>query len=60
MLTRARRRCDRTRLATLNCRTLLADETLADLDVTLSDNGIALCALQETRLVIFLEVVRFG
>ena len=49
MLTRARRRCDRTRLATLNCRTLLADETLADLDVTLSDNGIALCALQETR-----------
>ena len=49
MLTRARRRCDRTRLATLNCRTLLASETLGDLDVTLSDNGIALCALQETR-----------
>ena len=49
MLTRARRRCDRTRLATLNCRTLLADETLADLDITLSDNNVALCALQEVR-----------
>ena len=49
MLTRARRRCNRTRLATLNCRTLLSDETLADLDITLSDNNIALCALQETR-----------
>ena len=49
LLTRARKRRDRTRLATLNCRTLLADETLDDLDVTLSDNNIALCALQETR-----------
>ena len=49
ILTRAKRRCNRTRIATLNCRTLLADETLADLDVTLSENGIALCALQETR-----------
>ena len=49
MLTRARKRCVRTRLATLNCRTLLADETLDDLDVTLSDNNVGLCALQETR-----------
>ena len=49
MLTRARKRSDRTRLATLNCRTLLADCTLHDLDATLSDNNIALCALQEVR-----------
>ena len=49
MLKRARKRCDRTRLATLNCRTLLADETLDDLDVTLTENGVVLCALQETR-----------
>ena len=49
MLTRARKRCNRTRFATLNCRTLLADETLADLDATLTDHNIALCALQETR-----------
>ena len=49
MLTRARKRCDRTRVATLNCRTLLADETLDDLDITLSNNNVTLCALQETR-----------
>ena len=49
MLTRSRRRCNRTRIATMNCRTLLADETLADLDTTLSENGISLCALQEVR-----------
>ena len=49
MLKRARKRCDRTRLATLNCRTLLADETLDDLDITLTENGVVLCALQETR-----------
>ena len=36
MLKRARKRTDRTRIATLNCRTLLAEETLDDLDVTLS------------------------
>ena len=49
MLKRARKRTDRTRIATLNCRTLLADETLDDLDVTLMKNQIDLCALQETR-----------
>ena len=49
MLKRARKRTDRTRIATLNCRTLLADETLDDFDVTLMKNQIDLCALQETR-----------
>ena len=49
VLKRARKRIDRTRLATLNCRTLLDDSTLADLDITLTENNIALCALQETR-----------
>ena len=49
MLTRAKRRSDRTRVATLNCRTLLNDSALGELDITLSDNNIALCALQEVR-----------
>ena len=49
VLKRARKRCDRTRLATLNCRTLLADETLDDLDVSLTEKGVTICALQETR-----------
>ena len=49
MLKRTRKRTDRTRIATLNCRTLLADEALDDLDVTLMKNQIDLCALQETR-----------
>ena len=49
VLTRAKRRCDRTRFATLNCRTLNANLTLDDLDITLSEHGIVLCALQETR-----------
>ena len=49
ILKRMRKRSDRTRVATLNCRTLLADETLDDLDVTLTENGVVLCALQETR-----------
>ena len=57
MMTRARRRCDRTRLATLNCRTLLNDRTLDDLDLTLSDNNIALCALQEVRRDGFMNTV---
>ena len=39
----------RTRLATLNCRTLLADELLDDLDDSLSKNNISVCALQEVR-----------
>lgn len=49
MLTRARRRSDRTRIATLNCRTLLADETLTELDITLTENNVSICALQEVR-----------
>ena len=49
LLKRSRKRCDRTRLATLNCRTLLADESLDDLDASLIENGISICALQETR-----------
>ena len=49
VLKRSRRRCGRTRVATLNCRTLLADERLTELDVTLTENNIMLCALQEVR-----------
>ena len=49
LLTRARKRCDRTRIATLNCRTLLANESLEDLDITLTENKVTLCALQEVR-----------
>ena len=49
MLKRSRKRCDRTHLATLNCRTLLADEKLGDLDITLAESGTMICALQETR-----------
>ncbi len=49
MLTRARRRSDRTRIGTLNCRTLLADDTLTELDITLTENNVSVCALQEVR-----------
>lgn len=49
MIKRERKRYDRTRFSTLNCRTLLADETLDDLDATLTESGVSLCALQETR-----------
>ena len=49
VLKRSRKRWDRTRLATLNCRTLLADETLDELDDSLSANRITICALQEIR-----------
>ena len=49
VLTRARKRINRTRIATLNCRTLLADETLQDLDIALTENKVTLCALQEVR-----------
>ena len=43
------KRFNRTRLATLNCRTLLADEKLDDLDASLTEKRVAICALQETR-----------
>ena len=49
MMKRTRKRCGRTRVGTLNCRTLLADETLTELDLTLTENNIMLCALQEVR-----------
>ena len=49
VLKRARKRRDRTRIATLNCRTLLADETLTELDITLTENNVSVCALQEVR-----------
>ena len=49
VMKRARKRIGRTRLATLNCRTLLDDSRLDDLDVTLMDQNISICALQETR-----------
>ena len=40
---------DRTRIGTLNCRTLLADERLLELDAALTAKGMDICALQETR-----------
>ena len=49
VLTRARRRSTRTRIGTLNCRTLLADDTLTELDTTLTENNLSVCALQEVR-----------
>ena len=57
MLTRARKRSDRTRLATLNCRTLLADDTLDDVDVTLTNHQVDICGLQETRRDGFMSIL---
>ena len=39
----------RTRLQTINCRTLLDDIRLDELDDALNKKGIDICALQETR-----------
>ena len=39
----------RSRVQTLNCRTLLDDARLIDLDVALTEKNIDMCALQETR-----------
>ena len=49
VLQRARKDRDRTRVLTLNCRTLLADVRLRELDTALTEKGILICALQETR-----------
>ena len=49
VLQRAHDGRDRTRIATLNCRTLLADERMCELDVALTAKGIDICALKETR-----------
>ena len=39
----------RTRITTFNCRTLLDDQRLCDLDDALTEKKIDICALQETR-----------
>ena len=39
----------RTRILSFNCRTLLDDERLTELDSALTKKGIDMCALQETR-----------
>ena len=39
----------RTRLGTLNCRTLLDDVRMLELDSALTAKGMDICALQETR-----------
>ena len=49
VLQRPHKNRDRTRIQTLNCRILLADGRLIDLDAALTEKGIDLCALQETR-----------
>ena len=40
---------NRTRIGTFNCRTLLDDSRMHELDTALTDKGIDICALQETR-----------
>ena len=40
---------NRTRIGTLNCRRLLADERMLELDAALTAKGMDICALQETR-----------
>ena len=49
ILQRAHDGRDRTRIGTLNCRTLLADERMPELDAALTVKGIDICGLQETR-----------
>ena len=49
ILYRARDGRDRTRIGTLNCRTLLADERMCELDAALTAKGMDICVLQETR-----------
>ena len=41
----------RTRIGTLNCRTLLSDDRMSELDLALTGKGLDICALQETRRV---------
>ena len=53
VLTRGKRIFGRSRFATLNCRILKANLTLDDLDITLSEHGIVLCALQENVVMDF-------
>ena len=49
VLQRAHHNRNRTRVLTFNCRTLLADVRLQELDYALTEKGILICALQETR-----------
>ena len=49
ILQRARDGHDRTRIGTLNCRTLLSDARMFELDTALMAKGMDICALQETR-----------
>ena len=49
ILQRARNGHDRTRIGTLNCRTLLSDSRMFELDTALTAKGMDICALQETR-----------
>ena len=49
ILQRARNGHDRTRIGTLNCRTLLSDARMFELDTALMAKGMDICALQETR-----------
>ena len=46
---RVLKRQSRSRIATVNCRTLLDDSRLDELDSALSNKHIDICALQETR-----------
>ena len=49
VLQRPRKHRPRTRISSLNCRTLLDDVRLIDLDAALTEKNIDMCALQETR-----------
>ena len=49
VLQRPHKHRPRTRISSLNCRTLLDDARLIDLDAALTEKNIDMCALQETR-----------
>ena len=49
VLQRAHTGNDQTRIGTLNCRTLLSDVRMFELDTALMAKGMDICALQETR-----------
>ena len=48
VLKRPQKNHTRVQIQTLNCRTLLDDERLDELNAALTKNGIDICALQET------------
>ena len=49
MYCNVQKKCLHTRTQIINCRTLLDDERLNELDSALTEKGIDICALQETR-----------